>query len=87
MDRISHKDMKDKLFGVSSEVWPILRREHDRRSPLRAFERVKKGLNILQLLCKVSLAFFKKENDVADKLAVCDGRSMKMFADIPYFLE
>ena len=34
------------------------------------------------MLCKVFLAFFKKESDVTDELAVCDGQSVKMFADM-----
>ena len=80
LDRIPCKDIKDKLFRVSTEVRSILLPEHDRWSPARAFERVKKDLNVLHVLCKVFLAFFKKESD--DEHAVCDGRSVKMFADV-----
>ena len=37
---------------------------------------------MLHKLCKVFLTFFKKEGDDTDELAVCDGRSVKMFADM-----
>ena len=84
MDRIPRKEMvcNDKLFRVLSEVWSVLQRKHDRWSAVRAFERVKKDLNVLHKLCKVFLTFFKKEGNDKDGLAVCDGRSVKMFADM-----
>ena len=81
MERIPCKDMKDKLFRVSTEVRSVLQRQHDHWSPLRAFERVKKDLDILHVLCKVFLAFFKKESD-DERAAVCNGKSVKMFADM-----
>ena len=75
------RTLKDKLFRVLTEVQSVLQQQHDCWSPLRAFERVKKDLNILHMLCKVILAFFKKETD-NEHAAVCDGKFVKMFSDM-----
>ena len=83
MDRVPRKKMSvnKKLFRVSTEVRSVLQRKHNKWSPVRAFDRVGKDLNIFYKMCKVFLTFLKKFGQ-DDDLASCDGRVVKIFADM-----
>ena len=55
MERIPRKEMSSskKLFRVSSEVRSVLQRKHDKWSPVRAYDRLKKDLHVFHVMCKV----------------------------------
>ena len=82
MDRIPRKDMKTKHFRLSTDVRSTLQRKHDKWTPVCAFNRLSKDLSVLHALSKVLLTFFKKDDDGNEEDILCDGRVVKMFADM-----
>ena len=84
MERIARKEMSSskKLFRVSSEVHSVLQRKHDKWSPLRAYDRLKKDLHVFHVMCKVLLSFFAKFGTEPNEDAACDGKTVKMFSHL-----
>ena len=83
MERIAHKEMSSsKKFRVSGEVCSVLQRKHDKWSPLRAYDRLKKDLHVFHVRCKVLLSFFVKFGTEANEDAACDGKTVKMFSHL-----
>ena len=84
MESIPRKEMSSskKLFRVSSEVRSVLQRKHDKWSPVRAYDRLKKDLHVFHAMCKVFLRFFAKFGTGHNEGAACDGKTVKMFSDL-----
>ena len=80
-DCITQKDM-GKRFRLSSEVRTTLQRKHDRWTPYRAYSRVEKELSVFRALCKIILSFFQMPLTTDEGEVGCNGRAVKMFADL-----
>ena len=83
-EQTARKEVTEKpRFRLSTEVRAMLERKYDTWSPLRAYKRVNKEIMMLISLCKIILSFFKKTSDDAkDEEVLCDGRAVRMFADM-----
>ena len=81
MERIPRKEMSSskKLFRVSSEVCSVLQRKHDKWSPLRAYDRLKKDLHVFHVMCKVSLSFLLNLEQSLTKVLLVMGRQSRCF--------
>ena len=71
-----------KRFRLSSEVRATLQRKHDRWTPYRAYSRVEKELSVFRALCKIILSFFQMPPKTDEGEVGCNGRVVKMFADL-----
>ena len=83
-EQTARKEVTEKpRFRLSTEVRATLERKYDTWSPLRAYKRVNKEIMMLISLCKIILGFFKKTpDDAKDEEVLCDGRAVRMFADM-----
>ena len=79
-DRVARKDM-GKRFRLSTEVRATLQRKYDRWTPYRAYSRVEKELSAFRALCKMIISFFQMPAIENDEVG-CNGRAVKMFADL-----
>ena len=80
-DCISRKHM-GKRFRLSSEVRATLQRKHDSWTPYRAYNRVEKELGVFRAILKIILSFFKMPPKTDEGEVGCNGRAVKMFADL-----
>ena len=80
-DRISRKHI-GKRFRLSSEVRATLQRKHDSWTPYRAYSRVEKELGVFRAICNIILSFFKMPPKTDEEEVGCNGRAVKMFADL-----
>ena len=80
-DRISRKHI-EKRFRLSSEVRATLQRKHDRWTPYRAYSRVEKEVGVFRAICNIILSFFKMPPKTDEWEVDCNGRAVKMFADL-----
>ena len=80
-DRISRKHM-GKRFRLSSEIRATLQHKHDRWTPYRAYSRVEKELGVFRAICNIILSFFKMPPKTDEGEVGCNGRAVKMFADL-----
>ena len=80
-DRVSRKHM-GKRFRLSSEVRATLQRKHDRWTPYCAYSRVEKEVGVFRAICQIILSFFKMPPKTDEGEVGCNGRAVKMFADL-----
>ena len=80
-DHVSRKHM-GKRFILSSEVRATLQHKHDRWMPYRAYSRVEKEVGVFRALCQIILSFFKMPPKTDEGEVGCNGRAVKMFADL-----
>ena len=80
-DSVSRKHM-GKRFRLSSEVGATLQRKHDRWTPYRAYSRVEKEVGVFRAICQIILSFFKMPPKTDEGEVGCNGRAVKMFADL-----
>ena len=80
-DRVSRKHM-GKRFRLSSEVRATLQRKHDRWTPYRAYSRVEKEVGVFRAICQIILSFFRMPPKTEEGEVGCNGRAVKMFADL-----
>ena len=80
-DRVSRKHM-GKRFRLSSEVRATLQRKHDRWMPYCAYSRVEKEVGVFRAICQIILSFFKMPPKTDEGEVGCNGRAVKMFADL-----
>ena len=80
-DHVSRKHM-GKHFRLSSEVRATLQRKHDRWTPYRAYSRVEKEVGVFSAICQIILSFFRMPPNTEEGEVGCNGRAVKMFADL-----
>ena len=81
--RVARKDMKQgKRFRLSTEVRATLQRKHDRWTPYHAYSRVEKDLGVFRALCKLILSFFQTAVTENNDEVGCNGKAVKMFAEM-----
>ena len=80
-DRVSRKHM-GKRFRLSSEVRATLQRKHDRWTPYHAYSRVEKEVGVFRAIWQIILSFFRMPPKTEEGEVGCNGRVVKMFADL-----